>query len=338
MSSLWKILKARAAFHVYFWAFYLATLSLEPRRADQPALYLFLVHLFVVCTAILPVYVHFYLFEQFFTLRRYRPYVILLIVSIIGCGVMNSYLYAKYLNIPMPTHTSILYVAMMVGLTTALKLAKAGYEQRAVLQAIREKHLHTELELLKSQINPHFLFNALNNLFGMVKRVDERSAKGIATLSHLMRYMIHEANVNHIELQKEIEQIKRLIELQRLRFSDDDNISIEFNVRGETHGVTLPPMLLIPFVENAFKHGISLSNPSYINIDIDRTEGSLAFVVRNSDHARSNSSSNSPSGIGLQNVKRRLELLFPGTHDLQITSDDDDYSVRLKIPLQESGT
>jgi sensor histidine kinase YesM len=336
MKPLLKILRSRAALHVYFWGFYFGLLSFEPRQADQSTSFILLRNVFMLCTLAVPVYIHFHLFERYFGSRKYGNYAFLAIANVVVFGLVNRSLYAKYLGMPMPAHMTILYVAMLVAVTTAIKLAKAGYEQRATLQAIRAKHLHTELELLKSQINPHFLFNALNNLFGMVKRVDERSAKGIATLSHLMRYMIHETNVDRIELQREIEQIERLIELQRLRFSDDDNISIEFNVSGTATDVKLPPMLLVPFVENAFKHGISLSSPSYIHIDVDRAGGSLVFAVKNSDHAKSGSSANSSSGIGLQNVKRRLELLFPGTHDLQISTDGGDFAVTLRIPLQES--
>ncbi len=228
---------------------------------------------------------------------------------------------------------AVSFICMYIVITTALKIGKAGFEQRLAFQQIKAKHIQTELELLKSQINPHFLFNTLNNLFGLVRKLDETVAGGIAQLSHLMRYMIYESNVERIELEKEIRQIQRLIELQKLRFLKEDDIAIDFKIEGNIKKVLIPPMLLIPFVENAFKHGISLEQSSFINIRLAIRDNSLQFSVKNSINTLKEEMENTNPGLGLQNVRRRLELLFPETHEFKVQNSNKEFVITLTLNL-----
>jgi len=147
--------------------------------------------------------------------------------------------------------------------------------------------------------------------------------------------MIYESNVDRINLEKEIHQIKRLIELQKLRFSKDDAIDIDFQTEGDTKKVQIPPMLLIPFVENAFKHGISIKTPSFINIHLSAQDDGLQFSIRNSIHVRRGEREMNNSGLGLQNVKRRLELLYPNSHELTTHKSGDTFEVNLTLKNKE---
>lgn len=218
-------------------------------------------------------------------------------------------------------------------ITTAIKFIKHGYEQRILVHTIKTKQLQTELSLLKYQINPHFLFNTLNNLYSMaLEHKDQLIADSISRLSHLMRYMIYEANVDQIDIIKEIEQIRRFIELQKLKYSEEDDVKIKFQVDGKLTGIQVPPMLLMPLVENAFKYGISIKKPSNIDINLNIDEGKLFFSVENSIHT-TKSQKSKESEVGLMNVRRRLELLYPNAHVLTVQNQGNKFYAGLEIEV-----
>jgi len=331
-SKILNIFKARVAYHIYFWGFLFCVSVVESRTQEITFLNVVIESLKTIIRALPPVYLHFYIFEKTFSKRRYGWYALLLIILITAWGMTDSLLISRILDFPEPTIGSIFFVISFIMITTMLKLAKAGFEQRMTLQEIQSKHLQTELELLKTQINPHFLFNTLNNLFGMARRQDKATADGISRLSHLMRYMIYDSNVEKIDLKMEVNQIQRLIELQKLRFTKEDDITIDFQIVGELN-VQIPPMLLLPFIENAFKHGISLENPSFIKIQLEVLESTLRFSVKNTNHTSKGKTEKSIPGMGLRNVKRRLELLFPGIHELTVQKTDQEWDVELTLHL-----
>lgn len=194
-----------------------------------------------------------------------------------------------------------------------------------------------ELALLKNQVNPHFLFNTLNNLFSMAieKNADEL-AQSIAQLTHLMRYSIYESNTPFIELYREVEYIENYIKLQKLRFTGDEPITIKFEVDGDLQHVRISPMLLINFVENAFKHGISLKQESFILIELRTTENNLYFTVENSIYRQNTTSSVKHAGFGLEHVKKLLQLQYPDRHMLTITEQDNVYKSELRLDLQKT--
>lgn len=206
-------------------------------------------------------------------------------------------------------------------------------KQQFSLQELKEEKTRAELELLKSQVNPHFFFNTLNTLFSMASiKGDEETAEGISKLSELMRYMIYETKVEKIALEKEIEYIKNFIELQKLRFSKDDDLDVSFEITGETSSKFIPPMLFIPFIENAFKFGFSIKQKSVIQIRLNVDKAHLTFRVKNTINKKK-AESDEHSGIGISNVKKRLELLYPDSFDLKITKDEEYFDVNLNIPI-----
>jgi LytS/YehU family sensor histidine kinase len=193
------------------------------------------------------------------------------------------------------------------------------------------------LQFLRSQINPHFLFNALNTLYGTaLKENAEQTAEGIQKLGDMMRFMLHENNLDFIPMYKEIEYLKNYIVLQKLRIQSSPGILIEDNIDEARCNRNIAPMLLIPFVENAFKHGISLKEKSWITIKLECTNAIICFEVRNSIHKRFEADTEKDkSGIGLKNVAERLKLLYPARHELNVSEDKNEFIAKLIIK-QES--
>ncbi|WP_186756721.1 sensor histidine kinase [Echinicola salinicaeni] len=196
----------------------------------------------------------------------------------------------------------------------------------------------TDLKQLRNQINPHFLFNALNTIYGIsLQENAEKTAESVQKLGDMMRFMLHENTQDSIPLNREIDYLINYVDLQELRIQEQENIEILFS-RNEDHCKgSIAPMLLIPFIENAFKHGISLQKKSWVKINMRCLEGSLHLDINNSIHRKSTEDpEHSPSGIGLQNVKQRLKLLYPDKHELVIRENDLEYFVHLSIQLTKS--
>ena len=330
-SFLKKILNARVAYHICFWAFFFFLILITPEKEGVTLLMKAMTGLRIVLLGLFPVYFHFFVLEKFFYRKKYVIYAALFIPAVI----LYIYLFASFSQFVFTDKTDFysnaVFVFFIVLIATSLKVIKRSISERFLLQEIKAKQVQTELELLKTQINPHFLFNTLNNLYGMARKQEKATADGIARLSHLMRYMIHDSQVDRISLDKEIDQIKRLIELQKLRFSKEDKIDIDFKIEGRTKSALIPPMLMIPFVENAFKHGISLKAPSFIHIHLKAEPETLQLSIRNSCYDTSSRENEFNSGIGLQNVKRRLELLYPDSHQLTAGKSGDVYEVKLVL-------
>jgi two-component system, LytTR family, sensor kinase len=187
----------------------------------------------------------------------------------------------------------------------------------------------SELALLRSQVNPHFLFNTLNNIYSLVYRKSDDAPEAIMKLSEIMRYMLYDANTEKVLLDKEITYLHSFIELQKLRLHDPD--FVEFNVSGKTEGLTISPNLLISFVENAFKHGSRNVQEPGIIINLTAEPGKMCFTVSNFVRKEESIVKDSVGGIGLQNIRRRLELLYPGTHSLEIINSEEIFIVKLEI-------
>lgn len=192
------------------------------------------------------------------------------------------------------------------------------------------------LSFLRSQINPHFLFNILNTLYGTALQEDaERTAVGIQKLGDMMRFMLHENNQDRILLAREIEYLRNYIDLQLLRTATSPAITVECDINDALESTCIAPMLLIPFVENAFKHGISLNEKSWIKVSLSESEGHVYFDVHNSIHRKFESDPEQRhSGVGLENVKQRLAVIYPGLHELVIRETTQEYFVHLTITLQ----
>jgi uncharacterized membrane protein YwzB len=229
--------------------------------------------------------------------------------------------------------TMLLIFLTAAGLSIAYFFLKEWARNELVRNQLEAYQLSTEIKFLKSQINPHFLFNTLNNLFSMAQeKGNDELADGISKLSGMMRYMIYDSNAGSVLLNKEIAYLEDCITLNKLRYADDE-VKVKFDHPEQTGSATIAPMLFIPFVENAFKHGVSIGQTSGIDIAILLSDQKLIFTCINTKYSVIKKMEDEKSGIGLENVRRRLDLLYPSKHNLQI-SDQGKYIVTLEIDLE----
>jgi hypothetical protein len=230
---------------------------------------------------------------------------------------------------------SFFQLIVTVPVTWALyKRYLKGNEEITVLQK-ELKRSSASIDFLRSQINPHFLFNALNTLYGTaIQENADRTSEGIQKLGDMMRFMLQENLQDKISLAREIDYLNNYISLQKLRTDTSPGIRIETQIQDRENLYQIAPMLLIPFVENAFKHGISFREPSHIKVGLEIKEGTLYFDVYNSKHNRSdNDPEKDKSGIGLENVKQRLKLSYLNKHELIIRDTPKEFFVHLTIQL-----
>lgn len=232
---------------------------------------------------------------------------------------MNS---MKYLSMAMPFFTAL------IG-STLFEIA--GYANRKEKEAteFRNEKLEAELKFLKSQINPHFLFNALNNIYALTVIKSDQAPDNLIKLSGMLRYMLYECKADRVPLQKEIEYLRHFIDLNLLKDSRGLNVAVELDE--SQPNLSIAPMLLIPFVENAFKHSkIEDLSKGWIKINLKTGDDAILFQVQNS--VPNNAfTKDQAGGIGLQNVRRQLELLYPGRHELKIEAGEEVFSVELRV-------
>ncbi|HVU94973.1 MAG TPA: sensor histidine kinase [Puia sp.] len=198
------------------------------------------------------------------------------------------------------------------------------------LRRAEEEKLHAELAYLKAQINPHFLFNILNSIYALALERSERTAGAVVKLSSMMRYVLLEAGRDRVPLEQELAYLTGYTLLQQTRF--EDALDLDFSVTGRPDGKTIAPLLLIPFVENAFKHGVNPEQPSAILIRIDIGASEIRLHVANKKVVAKTLPS-APAGLGIDNTRQRLGILYPGRHTLSITDGADDFDVLLTLRL-----
>jgi two-component system LytT family sensor kinase len=187
----------------------------------------------------------------------------------------------------------------------------------------------SELALLRSQMNPHFLFNTLNNIYSLVYKKSDDAPEALMKLSSIMRYAIYDSNTDKVLLEKEVEYLKSFIELQILRFKTND--FVEFNIKGNLEGINIAPILFISFIENAFKHGSKKVESPGIIINLNVSENKTIFEVENYIKLNEIVNKDTAGGIGLQNIKRRLDLLYKDKHKLEIRQANDKFFIKLEI-------
>lgn len=206
-------------------------------------------------------------------------------------------------------------------------LVSIAYHTQLRLQLTEQQRLETELAHLKAQIQPHFLFNTLNSIYALAIRQDEKTADTVVQLSEFLRYVIRDARGNRIALEKELAYLQNYVDLQRSRLRD--SVTVEFALEGAAAGKEIVPLLLFSFVENAFKHGVSPDEDSLIRIKIETAQDEVKLYVYNKKVTVVSKEPN--SGIGVENARKRLKLLYPNNHELKVTDTPKDYTVELHI-------
>ncbi len=272
---------------------------------------------------------------KFFFKRKFYLYGLVHLPSFALIVVSIALFEAWYINKSSVTlnnfFTATISTTIVVTMIGSLKFLQEWYIQKQKEQALLFNQLEANHKMLRMQVNPHFLFNALNNIYSLANRQSKATGPAILKLSNLMRFLLYEGNGEKIPVQREIEYIQNYIGLQALKFEDASS-KINFHTSGNT-SVEIEPLLLIPFVENAFKHGNLEEDNAFVSIDLDVTNYTIKFVVRNSFDS-SDDKKDSIGGVGLQNVKNRLEAHYTNKHHLVIKKESDIYTVDLSIELR----
>jgi hypothetical protein len=221
---------------------------------------------------------------------------------------------------------------IVTGFSIGLRVIEKHADSEKRQKELEKEKLNSELAFLKNQVSPHFFFNTLNNIYSLIEINKTDAQDAVMKLSRLMRYLLYESEHGVTPLGHEINFMNHYIDLMRLRIST--KVELKIDLPDNDYGLKIPPLLFIPFIENAFKHGISYREKSFIDISMKTENNSIIFLCRNSVAAQTAASSDeNHSGIGLENVKKRLELLFPGKHELQISKTDNEFLVDLRIEV-----
>lgn len=287
---------------------------------------------------------NFYLIPQFLYKQKVFGFISIYIIMIVVIGVChyycNLYFFAdidNYFYEYRSAYEGISITVLMVIFVTTIpawfmvnsdKLKSDNDTKQLINDKIEE-----ELKFLKAQINPHFLFNSLNTVFNLIDSNTEIAKNTLVQFSEILRFQLYEASNNTINLQKEIEYIKSYAAIEKIRKGDVLKVDIFENI---TTLVEVPPLLLLTFVENAFKHVSNLNAGNYVIIEMETIKNDFHFRIKNSIDQFQNSFADSNNcGIGLKNIKRRLNLLYPNKHDLDITTANNSFCVHLKIQINE---
>ncbi len=224
---------------------------------------------------------------------------------------------------------AVVAIVMVAAISTGYGLLNYLVVQEKIYHEKQQERLKSELSFLRSQISPHFIFNILNSIVYLIRTKSDAAEAVTLKLSELMRYMLYESENAQISLEKEVSYLGNYIELQKVRFEED--VEIAFTTEGVATNQIIEPMLLIPFVENAFKHGVGMVIDPIIDIHLKISEKALSFSVKNKIAPETALEKDESSGIGLKNVERRLELLYPKTHQLTMRNENGWFEVQLNL-------
>lgn len=339
MSRQRAVLRNRILQHAAFWVcIYLFDVLLFGFDSERYGLFFKIVLLEMPGLMILAYFIMYWAIPKFLE-RRYVQMGLALAAVFLACSFMVHALFISVSyyteNIGLWDASKILvrgfYLFANAAIAVIIKLTLLWYNNQRRVMEMESTRLEAELKMLREQVNPHFLFNTLNNLYGLTERSPAKAREMIAGLSRILHFMLHESNQREVSLKEEIESINDYITLEKVRY--DNGLSVSLNVDPRCADLRIAPLILFPFVENSFKHGASETiGSAWINIDFSVYRENFIFKVENSKPAQAVPSANG-HGIGLTNSRRRLELLYPGDHSLQIMDTIDAYLVIVKIRL-----
>lgn len=324
-----------------FWTGYIVIATLVFALV-APLEWAFLRTLGIGIVHILLVYFHLkILLPRFFDTKKYLAYGVLLLIALvmgswlkmlidqtlIGFSALEGPLSA-YRDGNIPFVSGLVANLVFLFITTPIRWMDEFYKRKELQQQFQTHRLEAELKFLKTQVNPHFLFNTLNNLYTLAYVGSEQTAPTILKLSEMMRYMLYESDARRVPLEREIHYLRNFIQLQELKTEESQQIA--FEVAGDSGGIQIPPLLFVPLFENAFKHG-NLDEGGWLKSQLSITKDSLIFHISNS--FQENQKKDQVGGIGLENVKKRLALLYPDKHEFYVNSEDGVFSVKMKCEI-----
>lgn len=332
------------ALHLLFWVAYTAIFTITDGGYSNRFDRAFMVELAHLPMRLIVVYVNYFvLFPRLLLRRRYIEYAAVTVFSLVVASFVQRAIMFYYVNEVLYPNTSD-----VVSFFIPYKLLQAGviinsplifilsfsvlhyvFRLRERTELLERENLQAELKFLRSQVNPHFLFNTLNSLYGLTQEKSDRAPEVVLKLSELMSFVLYESDQETIPLSTELKYIKNYIELEEIRYGD--RFTCNLSIEGDT-GVRVPPLIILPFVENCFKHGIRHeSGAGWINIRVSVVGRVLSFVSENSIAEAGVNEQN--GGLGIANVQKRLELLFPGRYQFSHGRNNNEYFVKLEIDL-----
>lgn len=336
---LFKKLNKRVLPHLLFWSFYVLFFgAIYGKYGNDFKMYFlesFCMLPFVMVATYATIYYILpnYLKNQnlFFSLLKV---LLVLLITTLGERIFLRKLYSLEITLDSLFTLSYVYIVLesnfIVAMAVAIKIVKKWFEQQQEKHEMEKRNLKTELILLKAQLHPHFLFNTMNNLYALSVEKSAKTSEGIAKISELLRSVLYECNESEITLEKEIILIENYIELERMRYGS--RLKLDFETSGAIADVKIAPMLLFTFIENCFKHGSS-NDPDhpFIKIKLNVTEDEIVFLAENSKPKNPKIMSGNKGGIGLENVKKRLEIIYHENYVLKIKDLKNTFIVYLSI-------
>ncbi len=332
------------ALHVLAWAF-LLLLPVLFSGNDPPGNSWFYIRTWTPILLMMLVFYANYLLltERFLFTRRFWLFVLLNLSLFVLCFYLNNLV--RHAFDPglrpqgrrgTPPGGFLFFRAMLsytfaAAISVAIQVTGRWYTSEQQRRLLENEHLKSKLAGLRYQLQPHFFFNTLNNIYALVEASPQQAQETIHGLSKMMRYLLYESNVEHIQLQKEISFLKNYIQLMKIRLPPQVQVSESFP-KVPPRGLEVAPLLFISLVENAFKHGVSPLRPGFIRVQMLLEEAEVQLITENSCFPASEQDMSEP-GIGLQNLRRRLELLYPGQHELHQQRNGDTFYSRLTIRL-----
>ena len=343
-NQVFEILSTRGVYHSLFWLFLLVFLTtFELITTDYTFWFVFsnqLINVFIYASLVY--FNFFYLIPNYLTKNKFRTYLILLVLSVLIVTPLKVLtFYFKFSGFQEAQDGLIedlnLYFIptfLIAGSSTIFRNTTDWFRNVREKQELETQTMQSELRFLKSQINPHFLFNTLNNLYALTLKKSEKAPEIVIKLSEMMRYMLYECNERRVPLRKEVNYLRNYLDLERLR--QGKNVDIHFSVTGSVSDQEIAPLMFIPFLENSFKHGLSNNlSEGFVNIELDVIDQHIHLYIENSkpEVLPQRDPNRKSGGIGLVNVRRRLELMYPEQYDLKILENPNTYAVSLDIDL-----
>jgi two-component system, LytTR family, sensor kinase len=346
LSWVHKLLMNRLACHIVFWTFvfgfsaaYISFIG-EDRDVSLYNLALRIPFILLCC------YINLYaLMPGFYHTGKLFLYALVVLATIFSLNAINLFLLEAFVETPICPSTfeadatfnssnylyKSFYLFSIVGLTSGIKLSKSHFVERQKADAIEKERLQTELSFLKSQIQPHFFFNTLNNLYALTIKKSDLAPGMLLKLSDLMSYGLYEAEAASVPLEKELEHIRNYIELESLRLGT--RFTVTFDVKGRVESKRIPPLLFLPFIENCFKHAALRETGQSIKINLDITDTSINLHTSNPLSHYANQTLERKGGLGLKNAHRRLQLLYGSGYRIECSENNGVYGVSVSIPL-----
>jgi two-component system LytT family sensor kinase len=339
-----KILSNRMVRHVVYWVFIVLAFGLFWGSDKGAYKILIISELVLLPGKMLAVYTNiYYLMPRFLFRKEYTKFILYSLVLGISIGVVQRII-AYYVLVPInyvydPTIElfNIYEIAKLTfDINTVMiipfgvKILRIWYKEQLQAKELEKQKIENELKFLKNQVQPHFLFNTLNNLYGLILKKSDKAGDIVLKLSDLMRYLLYDTREDKVLLEKEINYIRNYLELEKLRYGS--KVDISFQTYGNIKGKYIAPIIILPFLENSFKHGVSKSmEKAWITIEISIDKNKYIIKIENSKPQKLNRQDTIESGIGLSNLRRRLDLLYSDNYTIRIEDNEDSFRAYLEI-------